>query len=213
MYTRHFARHVFASILCAALVAAFPATSSAQAPTTTYTVLYLAEQTGGISFPGGEADAQGRDGNTYFGARGNPDTLFYITPGGTTNIVYSVGFGAASGATLGTDGNFYGTNVDGGPGGNCGFAGCGQVYQITPAGVETILHNFTGFADGAALYDAPIEGKAGKFYGTTPISNGQGISTAFSVTSSGTFTTLHDFTTAEGYPIYAGLVQGTDGNL
>ena len=85
-----------------------------------------------------------------------------------------------------------------------------QLFQYWP---ETILHNFTGFADGAALYDAPIEGKAGKFYGTTPISNGQGISTAFSVTSSGTFTTLHDFTTAEGYPIYAGLVQGTDGNF
>ena len=184
----------------------------------TYNVLYVVPgTTGGISNPGDWAATQGRDGNNYFGSfyggTASYGTLFKVTPSGDTTIVYSVGYFTESGATLGTDGNFYGTNLDGGPGGNCGFAGCGQVYKITPKGVQTILYNFTGYGDGQEPVGAPIEATDGKFYGTTVLSSGADISTAYSVTSSGVFTTLHTFATAEGQNIYAGLVQATDGNF
>jgi uncharacterized repeat protein (TIGR03803 family) len=162
-----------------------------------------------------QAIAQGRDGNLYstteFGGT-NGGTVFSVTPSGTLTVVNNIGFVPRSGVTLGTDGNFYGTDLDGGPQ-NCngGFAGCGEVYKITPAGVETVLHIFTDLGDGAFPFSAPIEGTDGKFYGTA--SGVSGLSTAYSVTSDGVFTLLHTFTAAEGQYVYAGLVQGTDGNF
>ena len=183
-----------------------------------YKVIYAPPgNSGGISGPGGYAATQGHDGDNYFGSfyggTASYGTLFKITASGQATVVYPVGYFMASGATLGTDGNFYGTDQDGGPGGNCGFAGCGQVYKITPKGVQTILYNFTGYADGYAPQAAPIEATDGKFYGTTPYSNGNYVSTVYSVTSAGVFKTLHTFTNAEGFDIYAGLVQATDGNF
>jgi uncharacterized repeat protein (TIGR03803 family) len=156
-----------------------------------------------------QAIAQGRDGNLYstteFGGNGpGGGTVFSVTPSGTLTVVNNVGFVPRSGVTLGTDGNFYGTDYD-------GPISYGQVYKVTPAGVETVLYNFTGTGDGAFPSSAPIEGTDGKFYGTaTGVS---GLSTAYSVTSGGVFTTLHNFTAAEGQYVYAGLVQGTDGNF
>jgi len=186
-----------------------------------FTVLYDAPANAGISNPAGQADAQGRNGNLYFtaasGGSQGAGALFEITPSGAATIIYSQGQGLSGGTTLGTDGNFYGTDYNGGTGGTggagCGFQGCGQVWKITPAGVETILYSFNG-TDGAFPVSSVIEGTNGKYYGTTPDSGeGYGYSTAYSVTSSGTYTNLHYFLTTEGTNVYAGLVQGTDGNF
>src|SRR6266550_8318948 len=181
-------------------------------PAATYTKLYDAPGAPGVQYPNGRATAQGRDGNLYttsqFGGINN-GTVFSVTPSGTVTVVANPSFYPQGGVTLGTDGNFYGTNLNGGP------SFYGQVYKVTPAGVETVLYNFTGGADG--LYPstaAPIEGTDGKFYGTASGSSGiVGSCTADSVTSGGVFTTLHTFTVAEGQYVYAGLVQGTDGNF
>ena len=89
--------------------------------------------------------------------------------------------------TLGTDGNLYGTLYQG------GTSGKGEVYKVTPGGVLTSLHSFTGAGDGSLPYSAPIESTSGTYYGTTT-SNGVPDSTAYSVTSGGVFTTLHTFT-------------------
>jgi uncharacterized repeat protein (TIGR03803 family) len=129
------------------------------------------------------------------------------------NIFASIGYFVISGATLGTDGSFYGTNQDGGAGGNCGFAGCGQVYKVTPAGVETILHSFTNTGDGSDPHSAPIEDTNGTFYGTTPTENNGSNSTVYTITPSGTFTTIHTFTGADGQNVTAPLVQGTNGDF
>ena len=181
-------------------------------PAATYTKLYDAPGAPGIQYLNGRATAQGRDGNLYttsqFGGTNN-GTFFGVTPSGTVTVVANPSFYPQSGVTLGTDGNFYGTNLNGGP------SFYGQVYKVTPAGVETVLYNFTGGTDG--LYPstaAPIEGTDGKFYGTASSSSGiAGLSTAYSITSGGVFTLLHTFTAAEGQYVYAGLVQGTDGNF
>jgi len=181
-------------------------------PAATYTKLYDAPGAPGVQYPNGRATAQGRDGNLYTTSEvggTNQGTLFSVTPSGTVTVVANPSFYPQSGVTLGTDGNFYGTNLNGGP------SFYGQVYKVTPAGVETVLYNFTGGTDG--LYPstaAPIEGTDGKFYGTASGSSGNiGPSTAYSITSGGVFTGLHTFTVAEGQYVYAGLVQGTDGNF
>jgi uncharacterized repeat protein (TIGR03803 family) len=183
----------------------------------TFSVLYNAPGGNGVSYPVAEAIAQGRNGDMYTTAEQGGTiygSLFSFTPAGTVSIVDDTNFGyfTVSGATLGTDGNLYGTDQDGGTG-VCGTANCGRVYKVSPAGTLTVLHNFVG-TDGEDPHAPPILGTNGTYYGTAPSSAaGSGISTAYSVTSSGTFTLLHTFSTAEGQNVYGGLVQGSDGNL
>jgi len=143
--------------------------------------------------------------------------VFKITPSGTVTVVNPVGSFPYGGVTLGTDGNFYSTDYDGGTNGDCAYFSCGQVFKLTPAGVLTALHNFTadytGSGDGGFPVSAPIEGTNGIFYGTTPSTSFDATSTAYSVTSSGGFTTLHAFSGPDGQNAYGSLLQGTDGNF
>jgi uncharacterized repeat protein (TIGR03803 family) len=212
--SRMFSAFMAAMAILALTVAAIPAQAQ------TYKKLYDAPAGTGISSPEAQAIAQGRDGSMYTTSPyGGTDygTLFKVTPSGKVTVVNNTGVGyfVVSGVTLGTDGNFYGTDQDGGPtGGGCGFSGCGQLYKVTPKGAETVVYNFTNSTtDGDDPQSAPIEGTDGKFYGTTPYSAGYYISIAYSITSGGKFSTLHTFTNAEGQNVYAGLVQGTDGNF
>jgi uncharacterized repeat protein (TIGR03803 family) len=115
----------------------------------------------------------------------------------------------------GTDGNFYGTTFQGGANSS------GTIFQITPSGTLTTLHNFcpqSGCADGRYLYAPLVQGTDGNFYGATfqgGTNNDTG--TVFQITPSGALKTLYSFCALTGcadgrYP-YAGLVQGTDGNF
>jgi uncharacterized repeat protein (TIGR03803 family) len=202
---------VSAALLAATLVFGFAgASTSAQAQT--YTVLYTASGPPGVQNPQGTI-SQGRDGNMYTVSNTGGTfygTAFKFSPSGALAVINDVGYFPSGGLTLGTDGNFYGQDGDGGVVGNCGLAAGGQVYKLTPAGAMTVLHNFTGGTDGCNPAAAPIEGANGIFYGTTPNANN---GTVYSVTSGGLFTTLHTFTGADGQGVYAPLVQGTDGNF
>lgn len=113
--------------------------------------------------------AQGRDGNLYStsvsGGTGTGGTVFRIAPNGRLKVLYSFdsthGATPYGGLTLGSDGRFYGTATTAGQG--C----CGTIFKITPNGTLTVIHNFTGGADGGAPQAPPIQGRDGKFYGTT----------------------------------------------
>ncbi len=184
----------------------------------TLTVIYNAEGDPGIATPLGEAIAVGRDGKLYTTDLSSGVFLgvFSFTTAGVVTLVNNVGGYPAGGVTLGTDGNFYGVNQNGGIFVNCGASNGGQVYKLTPAGVETVLHNFTGNGDGCNPYSAPIQAANGTYYGTTPMNGGFASSqnsTLYTVTSAGVFATLHTFTGADGQNVYAPLVQGTDGNF
>jgi uncharacterized repeat protein (TIGR03803 family) len=63
-------------------------------------------------------------------------------------------------------GNLYGTTHQGGKFGVCPI-GCGVVYKVSPSAHETVIHLFTGGADGANPAAGLIFDSAGNLYGTT----------------------------------------------
>jgi uncharacterized repeat protein (TIGR03803 family) len=119
-----------------------------------------------------------------------------------------------------SDGNFYGTTQSGGFT-NAGDTAGGSVFQITPTGVETVLHFFSGNAlsdslDGALPAAALIQGSDGNFYGTTAAGGESNWGTVFKITPSGLASVLHSFgqnTRSDGVSPEASLVQSSDGSL
>jgi uncharacterized repeat protein (TIGR03803 family) len=182
----------------------------------------------------------GNDGNFYgttqFGGRDFDGNVYRISPSGSFASLYSfTGFpndgSAPNGVTLGSDGNFYGTTIDGGTGTLCS-GGCGTVFRFSPGGSETILHSFTGApSGGAAPFVGLVRGSDGNFYGTTlfglngtnliitPASGGRlltnGCGNAFRITPSGGYTDLHSFAgpPADGAWPWGALLQASDGNF
>ena len=110
----------------------------------------------------------------------------------------------------GMDGNLFGTTAGGGSH-NCD-QGCGTIFEITPAGLITTLHYFTG-ADGSAPNAGLLLAPDGSFYGTTEQGGVNGYGTVFKFTIGGGLTTLHNFNSTDGAMPTAALVFGPDGNL
>jgi uncharacterized repeat protein (TIGR03803 family) len=174
------------------------------------------------SFTGGadgmnpsNALTQGRDGNFYgttqVGGTAGYGTAFKLTAAGVKTVLYSF-TGGTDGANpyaaliQASDGNFYGTTELG------GTAASGTVFEVTPAGVETVLYSFTGGADGAQPSVALTLGSDGNFYGTTEY-GGVGYGTVFEVTPAGVETVLHAFVLATDGGFPSGLIQASDGNF
>ncbi|MEA3014615.1 MAG: hypothetical protein QOD42_3160 [Sphingomonadales bacterium] len=157
--------------------------------------------------------------------------MFKITLNGVYTILHS--FGATptdgivpvGGLTQASDGNFYGTTVNGGTCPTIGAGNeCGTAFRITPAGVLTILHFFgTSLTDGIAPQGPLILGSDGAFYGTTPSGGGgicgfqSGCGTVFRMTAAGSVTILYAFAVtnarADGYGPRPFLIQARDGNF
>src|SRR5437867_2438305 len=92
-----------------------------------------------------------------------------------------------------SDGNFYGTTKAG------GASNHGTAFKMTPAGTVTILHVFTGGADGGDPVAPLAQATDGNFYGTTVVGGGpSGSGTVFKIAIDSTFTVMHTFATTEG---------------
>ena len=90
--------------------------------------------------------------------------MFRITTSGTHTLLHTFRWtdGAYPGALIeAADGNFYATTRAG------GAFDKGTVDQITPSGSVTVLHSFTGGADGASPLGSLIQTTDGTLYGTT----------------------------------------------
>jgi uncharacterized repeat protein (TIGR03803 family) len=153
-------------------------------------------------------------GPTADGGADGDGTVFKITPSGilTTLHTFDVTDGSLpSRLVQATNGILYGTTEFGG----VNPIGFGTVFGITTSGTLTTLHSFES-SDGEHPYSGLIQGSDGILYGTT-IGGGGGVEsgTVFGITTTGTLTTLLSFSgsNGEGANPYAGLVQGTDGNL
>ena len=172
---------------------------------------------------------QATDGNFYgstaAGGQYGFGTVYQITPQGGYSVLYSFAGGPADGATpsaliQGSDGNLYGTTMNG------GASGGGTVFTLSLSGLEGVLYSFVpaagspdGYAPGAAL----VEGTDGNFYGTTNSggSTPYGIfGTVFRITPTGSLTTLYAFNpTPTSVPAvdaagpFSQLTRGSDGNF
>ena len=152
--------------------------------------------------------------------------IYQVTPAGVVSVFYAFQpVDGSAGPTpanidgiepsalfIGTDGNFYGACLAGGPG------GFGTIFEITPAGTLTVLKSFglnsntvSGVDDGNQPLSL-MQGKDGNLYFT----NGIGI---YGLTPSGTFLTVYTFPydgstgyLSQGYDSTS-LVQASDGNL
>jgi len=121
-----------------------------------------------------------------------------------------------AGLVMDPSGNLYGTVVNGPA---CSPTPCaasmGMVFELTPAGVETVLHRFAGSPkDGAFPFAGLIRNAANIAYGTTSAGGASNMGTVFELAAAGE-KVLHSFSGPPGdgaFP-YAGLVQDSTGNL
>src|ERR1035438_5075451 len=115
--------------------------------------------------------------------------MFKITTAGSftslTTFNGNNGMFPVAGLVQGSDGNFYGTALEG------GAYGYGTILRMTPSGVLTTLASFNN-TDGGYPSPVLVQGSDGNFYGTTENggTNG-GAGTVFKVTPSGAFTSLY----------------------
>jgi len=170
---------------------------------------------------------QATDGNLYGTTYYGTGTVFKITLDGMLTTLYTFctgqafcndGIGPYAPLIQGTDGDLYGTTVNGGG----EYYGRGSVFEISPSDTEGVLVSFNcdgiGCLQGDGPYAGLIQGTDGNFYGTTS-SGGSTYTggTVFQMTPSGTLTTLYSFCRQskciDGENPYAGLIQGTDGNF
>jgi uncharacterized repeat protein (TIGR03803 family) len=187
-----------------------------------------------LGYPDGSAPYSGliqaTDGNFYgttsFGGVYNWGAVFKLTPKGTLTNLYSfcaLGDGCPDGSTpsaaviQATNGNLYGTTSSG-SNGTC-FHGCGTIFQITLGGTLTTLHSFDS-TDGHSPLLQLVQGTNGVLYGTTNTGGTNGpcnlqCGTVYSITTSGTFATIHDFCSdsgcTDGATPVGGLMQSTNG--
>ena len=135
--------------------------------------------------PGLIMDGQGNlFGTTWFGGNANNGVVFELTAGGVEKVLYKFkgakkGDGAWPTAGLVLDavtGNLYGTTEIGGTGpcsGGRAAKGCGTIFELSPPTTkhgkwrETILHNFSGGADGSdPVAGLTRDAQTGMLYGT-----------------------------------------------
>ncbi len=179
------------------------------------TILHAFSDTGDGGNPA-TPPVQAADGNYYGVTEGQPflpsPTMYKITAAGVFSTVHTFnntteGYNISAGLIQGTDGNLYGCTVYGGTG------NAGTIFKITTSGVVTVLHAFTGLADGNGCYYTLVQGTDGKLYGTAG-SGTFGAGIVFKITTSGSYSAIHQINgTTDGFGIKSGLIQATDGNF
>jgi uncharacterized repeat protein (TIGR03803 family) len=174
------------------------------------------------------------EGNLYgtTGNGGNPScgygcgTVFALDPAGKEVVRYAFtggadGFSPVAGLVRDLQGNMYGTTAYGG---NCSYsAGCGVVFKLDSSGHLTVLHTFTGLADGAYPYAGLVRDTNGNLYGTTVAAgddacNSQsptpGCGIVFKVDANGNLTALHTFSgPPDGEEVGENLTLDAKGNV
>jgi uncharacterized repeat protein (TIGR03803 family) len=148
-------------------------------------------------------------GTTLLGGAGC-GVVFKLDQTGNETVLYTFTCGAdgsnpASGVTHHTDGNLYGATYGG------GADGFGVVYQLDSTGRETVLHSFTGGADGAHPSGAVFD-PAGNLHGTASHGGISNFGVVFKLEPGDRYHITHSFTGTDGsYP--SGVVRDSAGNF
>jgi uncharacterized repeat protein (TIGR03803 family) len=164
---------------------------------------------------------QASNGNFYgtsdFGGPENKGTVFEVSPSGIETVLYSFGSvandpaGDYSSLVESDDGNFYGVSDVG------GMSSKGAVFKITPEGILTLAHSFTGGSnDGIDHYRrALLKGKDGNFYGVAGNGGPKNGGIVYKLTPAGEETIVYAFESDSkvGSGPEGTLVEDVDGNL
>ena len=192
---------------------------------TVFTVDTTGKETVLYSFTGIRGDGEYPSGGLVRDAAGNLygttddggaygcGSVFMVDKTGKETVLYSFcsaqNDGTYPGAGLLRDaaGNLYGTTAKG------GASNAGTVFKLDKAGKQTVLHSFTGGADGGVPYAGLIRDAAGNLYGTTAWGGTSDDGTVFKLDTTGKETVLHSFKGRDGENPYGGLVRDAAGNL
>jgi uncharacterized repeat protein (TIGR03803 family) len=159
-------------------------------------------------------DSVGNLYGTTYGSGSTWGNVFKIDP--TTRVLTVLhkftgkndGGSSRAGLLLDAAGNLYGTTVYG------GTSRAGTVFKIDSSGNETVLHSFTGGADGGDPAAGVIMDSSGNLYGTTYYGGAFGYGTVFKLDPAGNETVLHSFSGGtDGLGSVANLVRDSSGNL
>ena len=160
-----------------------------------------------------------------FNSGGGEGTVYQITTGGSETVLHGFASGndgrnsdgeRPKGPVIkGKNGDFYGTTNTG------GSAGDGVVFEMTPTGTVTVLHNFgdgTVTDDGLNPTAGLVLGKDGNFYGTTDYGGSSNLGSVFKMAPTGSVTILHSFAgpyanPQDGAYPNGSLIQLIDGNF
>jgi len=140
-------------------------------------------------------------------------TLYRVDPTGKFSVLYKFqgkSDGAEPSGPLVRDakGNLYGVALLGGD------PGKGTVFKLSATGTLTVLHTFSGIADGSAPQGGLLLDKVGTLYGSTSQGGDSGNGTLFQIKKNGRFKRLYSFTGGpDGALPNGGLVQDPSGNL
>ncbi len=139
----------------------------------------------------------------------------------TYSVLYTFTGGADGAAPLGGDlildpeGNLYGTTALGGDL-SCPAAnppGCGVVFKLDRAGKQSVLHTFTGGADGKAPFQGVVRDAEGTLYGTANLGGTYGAGVVFKLDKAGDETILYTFTGGADGGCPYGLLRDDAGNI
>ena len=168
-------------------------------------------------------------GTTSMGGVSNQGTVYQLTRSGggwTEDAIYDFGGGTDGGSpnagmVVDQSGNLYGTTFGGGDP-TCLFSeeACGVVFELSPTSsgwMETVLHTFRNFSDGAQPLGGLVADHNGNLYGTTSLGGNFGGGAIFELTHSGagwTFNVLYDLNGLPGQVGPQGLLAiDTNGNV
>ena len=147
-------------------------------------------------------------GTTAFGGSHGVGTVFSVTTSGQETVLHSFDRSARDGGLpmgrlLNLNGTLYGTTFLG------GARDGGTVFSIAPNGKEKIIHSFasnyqSGRGNSGSLPEAGLTNVKSTLYGTTsqggerPCNTEVYCGTIFSITTSGKYTVLHNFSARSG---------------
>ncbi len=162
-------------------------------------------------------------------ATGAHQRMFKLTPNGVYSTIHtfcsqascSDGSNPVGSPIVDKAGNFYGMTKTG------GAFGFGTIFKLTPQFKYSVLHSFTGGADGANPTGKLTQHSAGLMYGTA-FDGGElglqgncqanvpyGCGTVFQITAAGTFTVLYSFNDngTDGFNPLGAVTLDSAGNI
>jgi uncharacterized repeat protein (TIGR03803 family) len=175
----------------------------------------------------GTAAQGGYTGGRCGGVRSGCGVVFKLSKSGVENVLYAFrdgpdGDGPYHELVRDAAGNLYGTTTWGGVlGGICGTFGCGVAFKLDRSGHETVLHAFTGGADGWLPNSALLLDAEGNVYGTAAqggIFTGQdcssrGCGVIYKIDAAGKYSVLYSFTGGFDGLLPWTLISDSNGNF